>query len=223
MSATVLRAARSAPPATEVRVLPSLTVELHDATPTDAPVIAAIYNASLRSLPYQATPEGATQGAHWLASELRALGDSAQAPRGNHLGPWSVRMMAEWIAMHERAGRRLWLALVDGEPVGWLSFLGFCDRPGGAGTAEVAFYVAPRWHRRGVGRFMLEQALLTAPQWRIDRLMAFVWHDNAASLALLQRAGFREWGRLPGAIEAFGKRRDMVISGIELAERAANA
>ena len=128
MSATVLRAARSAPPATEVRVLPSLTVELHDATPTDAPVIAAIYNASLRSLPYQATPEGATQGAHWLASELRALGDSAQAPRGNHLGPWSVRMMAEWIAMHERAGRRLWLALVDGEPVGWLSFLGFCDR-----------------------------------------------------------------------------------------------
>jgi RimJ/RimL family protein N-acetyltransferase len=48
--------------------------------------------------------------------------------------------------------------------------------------------------------------------------MAMVWSDNAASLSVLRRAGFSSWGELPGAVTAFGKRRDMVLLGMTLAD-----
>jgi L-amino acid N-acyltransferase YncA len=36
-----------------------------------------------------------------------------------------------------------------------------------------------------------------APRWHIDRLMAYIWHDNDASRGLFRSHGFAAWGSLP--------------------------
>ena len=121
--------------------------------------------------------------------------------------------LANWMASHRANGRPLWVAQAGREVVGWLSLLGFADRPACMPAAEVAIYIARGWRGCGIGRRLLSHAQTEARLWHIDRLMAFIWHDNAASLALFRAQGFSAWGRLPGIVWADAKSRDMVILG----------
>ncbi len=63
--------------------------------------------------------------------------------------------------------------------------------------SSLAYYVAPRWRGRGVGTRLIKHLITQAPVWRVDRLLAMVWSDNAASLSVLRRAGFSAWGERP--------------------------
>jgi L-amino acid N-acyltransferase YncA len=206
-------------PASE-KALAVAGVNLREATLGDAPGLAAIYNASLRMHPCQ--PEGAdlAKAAYDLTQLLRQMSDEQMPPGSSYMGPMSVKMARTWVDIHHTAQRKLWVAVRDNIPVAWLSFLGFSDRPGTNVTNEVAIYIAPQWQRKGVGRLMLEEAKRQAPGWGVDRFIAHVWHDNAPSLSLLQSVGFSLWGRMQGVVHAFGKRRDMVILGLELSTTA---
>ncbi|HEY1399886.1 GNAT family N-acetyltransferase [Roseateles sp.] len=191
-------------------------IALRPATTRDAAAVAAIYNASLRTPPYQ--PEGVSEveAARWLAAELALVKDKDAVRHTNYIGPMSVPMARLQIELHQFHNRPMMVATQRGETVGWLGSLGLHDRPGLGGLFELAYYVAPRWRGRGVGSQLIKYLVTNAPTWRVDRLMAMVWSDNAASLSVLRRAGFSTWGALPGAVTAFGKRRDMVLLGLTL-------
>ncbi|WP_431045643.1 GNAT family N-acetyltransferase [Roseateles sp. L2-2] len=193
-------------------------IALRPATTRDAAAVAAIYNASLRTQPYQ--PEGVSEveAARWLAAELALVKDKDAVRHTNYVGPMSVPMARLQIELHQFHSRPMMVATQRGETVGWLGSLGLHDRPGLGGLFELAYYVAPRWRGRGVGSQLIRYLVDNAPTWRVDRLMAMVWSDNAASLSVLRRAGFDTWGALPGAVTAFGKRRDMVLLGMTLAD-----
>jgi len=175
------------------------TLAVRPAAASDAVAITRIYNESL--------PAPATCGAD--ATE-RVGGRLLAASR---LPPLPDDGLSGWMAAHATHRRPLWVALAAGEPVGWLSLVGFCDRPACNYAAEVAIYIARAWQRRGVGGRLLEHALCEAPNWDIDRLMAFIWHDNVASRSLFGRYGFRAWGSLPGVVWAESRSRDMQIYG----------
>lgn len=175
----------------------SLAVRL--AVASDARAVTRIYNESL--------PAPAACGA---AASERLGGRLLSA---GSLPPLAGDGLAGWVAAHAAHRRPLWVAHDGGEPVGWLSLVGFSDRPACTYAAEVAIYVASAWQRRGVGRRLLEHALREAPRWEIDRLMAFIWHDNVASRSLFGKHGFRAWGSLPGIVWADSRSRDMQIYG----------
>lgn len=185
----------------------SSIVRVRPAQDADLAAITRIYNDSLPPLPAPLPGVDArdASGRFLARSWLPRLGDDG---------------LAGWMASHRTNGRPLWVAQVGVEVVGWLSLLGFADRPACAPAAEVAIYIANTWRGCGVGRRLVAHALVEAPAWHIDRLMAFIWHDNAASLALFRSQGFTAWGRLPGIVWADAKSRDMVILGRELAGRA---
>ncbi|WP_140636101.1 GNAT family N-acetyltransferase [Methylibium rhizosphaerae] len=165
----------------------------------DVAAVTRIYNESLPPLPTQPDDPQARLGGRLLAiSRLLPLPDEG---------------LCGWMAAHRSSGRPLWVAHAGGEPVGWLSLLGFGDRPACTYAAEVAIYIARAWQGRGVGRTLLGHALREAPRWHIDRLMAFIWHDNAASVGLFRAHGFSPWGSLPGAVWADARSRDMLIFG----------
>lgn len=193
-------------------------IALRPATTQDALAVASIYNASLRTQPYQ--PEGVSEadGAKWLAEELAKVKDKDAVRDTNYIGPMSVPMAKLQIELHQLYRRPMLIATQRGEAVGWLGTLGLNDRPGLSSLYELAYYVAPRWRGRGVGTRLIKHLVTQAPVWRVDRLLAMVWSDNAASLSVLRRAGFTAWGELPGAITAFGKRRDMLLLGMTLAD-----
>jgi L-amino acid N-acyltransferase YncA len=196
-------------------------IALRPATTQDAAAVAAIYNASLRTQPYQPAGVSETDAARWLAAELAKVKDKDAVRDTNYIGPMSVPMARLQIELHQFHRRPMVVATQRGETLGWLGSLGLHDRPGLGSLFELAYYVAPRWRGRGVGTQLIEHMITQAPVWGVDRLMAMVWGDNAASLSVLRRAGFANWGELPGAVTAFGKRRDMVLLGMSLADAPA--
>jgi L-amino acid N-acyltransferase YncA len=181
---------------------PAPVVSIRPAIGEDVAAITRIYNDSLpTAAPVE--PE----------AEARAGGRRLAASR---LVPFSAGTLLPWMESHRQHGRPLWVAQVNGEIVGWLSLLGFSDRPACGCAAEVAVYVAGGRCGQGIGRALLRHALREAPRWHIDRLMAYIWHDNTASRGLFRSEGFGAWGSLPGVVWAEGRSLDMLILGLDL-------
>jgi GNAT superfamily N-acetyltransferase len=98
--------------------------------PTDLPQIVAIYNATVASRMVTAD-----------------------------LDPVPVESRLAWFEQHDPRVRPLWV--VDGEEqiAGWLSLSDFYGRPAYHRTAEVSVYVRDGQRRKGVGAYLLSQAI----------------------------------------------------------------
>jgi len=167
-----------------------LPVRIRDAQPADLSRIVAIYNAAIPG--------------------RMATADTA---------PVTVAGREAWFREFDPARRPLWVLtdLMGDGVAGWLSLRSFYGRPAYHATVEIAIYVEPSAHRRGVGRTLLAHALAKAPDLGIRTLLAFVFAHNAPSIALFEKAGFAAWGRLPRVAELDGVERDLAILGRRIA------
>lgn len=105
------------------------------------------------------------------------------------------------------------MAQSDGRIAGWLSFSSFYGRPAYDRTAELSVYVHQDFRRRGLGAYLLREALSHAPSVGVDTLLGFIFGHTTASLALFERFGFMRWGELPRVAVLDGVERDLVIVG----------
>jgi phosphinothricin acetyltransferase len=128
----------------------------------------------------------------------------------------SPAQRSAWFHQRDPARRPLWVLEQDGEVRGWLALDDFSSRAGYHPTVEVAVYVAPGHQGHGYGRALLEHGLAACPSLGIDRVVAKVFTHNASSVALFRRAGFGEWGLLPGVTIMDGVRRDVLVLGLAL-------
>ena len=80
-----------------------------------------------------------------------------------------------------------------------------------AGVAEVSVYVAESSRGKGVGRALLEQLIRESEQNRIWTLQAAVFPENAATIALHERCGFRKVGRRERISMLNGNWRDTIL------------
>jgi L-amino acid N-acyltransferase YncA len=102
---------------------------------------------------------------------------------------------ASWDAWS--AGRRpdcRFVALRDGAIVGWVALSPWSSRAVYAGVAWESVYVAETARGTGVGRALLEHVIAASEDSDIWTLIAGVQIENAASLALHERTGFRRIG-----------------------------
>lgn len=101
----------------------------------------------------------------------------------------------------------------EGGPVlGWVALTGYSARRTYRGVAWESVYVAEDARRRGVGRALLEALVPASEAAGFWTLLAGVIAENAASLALHERCGFRQVGaqRSMGR-DAAGRWRDVVL------------
>ncbi len=157
---------------------------IRDAVETDLSAIVAIYNASI--------------------PQRLATAD---------LEPISVESRLLWFHEHIPSSRPIWVMEVDEAIAGWLSFQSFYGRPAYQATAEISIYVAPNYHRCGVGRQLLTQAIHHSSSLGIKTLVGFIFAHNQPSLQLFELLGFQCWGFLPQVAEMNGVERDLVIMG----------
>lgn len=136
------------------------------------------------------------------------------------LDPVSVESRNDWFAQHRQDFRPLWVAEHSGRIAGWLSFSTFYGRPAYDKTAELSVYVDQAFHGRGLGPYLLAQAIGHAPSLGIDRLLGFVFAHNHPSVKLFERFGFEVWGKLPGVTLLDGIERDVIILGLSLTQFA---
>lgn len=114
--------------------------------------------------------------------------------------------LAYWMGEH------VFLAEEDGQPLG--TFYIQRNRPGGgAHYCNCGFVTAPGSEGRGVARAMLEHALAKARDLEFEAMVFnFVVASNARAVALWQRYGFKEIGRVPGAFrQSVGDDADALV------------
>ena len=118
--------------------------------------------------------------------------------------PWE-----EWDAAHLAAHRLV--ARSGGAVVGWAALSPVSSRCVYAGVAEDSVYVASAAQGRGVGRALLTALVEGAERTGIWTVEAGIFPENAASLALHERCGFRRVGVRERLGKLGGVWRDVVL------------
>lgn len=125
----------------------------------------------------------------------------------------SVESRVRWFDEHAPGSRPLWVVEEGGQVIAWLSFSSFYGRPAYAKTAELSVYVHEDFRKRGLGSYLLTQALEYSPAIKVDTLLGFIFGHNLPSLALFQQFGFSRWGELPKVAALDGVEHDLIIVG----------
>ena len=123
----------------------------------------------------------------------------------------------KWDAGHFKR-MRLVARSEAGAVLGWAALSPVSDRCVYGGVAEVSVYVAEAGRGRGVGRALLDALVEASEQNGIWTLQAGVFPENAASIKLHLRCGFREVGRR----ERIGKLNDAWRDTLLLERRSSN-
>jgi L-amino acid N-acyltransferase YncA len=100
----------------------------------------------------------------------------------------------------------------DGTGVlGWAMLSPVSGRCVYGGVAEVSIYIAESERGRGIGRALLEELIRQSEQNGIWTLQAGIFPENAASIRLHRRHGFREVGRRERIGKLGDRWRDTVL------------
>jgi phosphinothricin acetyltransferase len=99
-----------------------------------------------------------------------------------------------------------------GTVAGWAAISPFSKRKCYAGVAEVGVYVAAAARGNGVGRALLEAVIASSEAHGIWTLQGATIAENAASLALQARCGFRVVGRRERIAQRDGVWRDTILT-----------
>jgi L-amino acid N-acyltransferase YncA len=108
------------------------------------------------------------------------------------------------------------VAEVGGAVVGWAALSAVSSRPCYAGVVENSVYVASEARGRGIGTALMRSlagAAATAGIWTIQ---TSIFPENAASIALHERAGFRIVGRRERIAQLDGVWRDTLFLELRL-------
>lgn len=157
------------------------SVNIRDAGPQDAAAIASIYN-------------------HYVVNSTVTFDTE----------PKSVEDRLSWLEAHG-PGYPVVVTEVDEEVVGWGSLSAWHPRPAYDASVEVSSYISPEFLGRGLGSLLMEDLIERARRIGHHALISQVVSGNAASIALGERFGFSEVGRLPEVGRKFDMWLDVII------------
>jgi L-amino acid N-acyltransferase YncA len=145
-------------------------------------------------------------GADWPA--VRAIYEEGIAG-GDATFETAAPAWADWDRGH--LARPRLVATLSGRVVGWAALSPVSERRAYAGVAEASVYVAGADTGRGVGRALLERLVAGAEAAGIWTVQAGIFPENAASLTLHRRCGFRTVGVRERVGRLDGRWRDVVL------------
>jgi L-amino acid N-acyltransferase YncA len=114
-----------------------------------------------------------------------ATGDATLEP--------AVPDWATWDTAH-RGEHRLVARTPDGRVLAWTAVASVSNRRVYAGVVEESIYVATDAQGQGIGRALLEALIASTEAAGIWTIQTGILAENAASLALHERVGFRKIG-----------------------------
>ena len=128
---------------------------------------------------------------------------------GNATFETEVPSWADWDAAHLLAHRLV--AERDGKVCGWIAAVPVSSRCCYAGVAELSVYVGEEARGQGIGAELLAAMIESSERAGIWTLQTGVFPENAASLALLRRFGFRAVGTQERIGRLHGIWRDVAL------------
>jgi phosphinothricin acetyltransferase len=103
------------------------------------------------------------------------------------------------------------VAVEDGEVVGWAALMPTSMRECYSGVVEHSVYVAENARGRGVGRALMDALVAGADADGLWTIQTSIFPENAASVALHERLGFRVVGRRERIARLGGAWRDTIL------------
>jgi L-amino acid N-acyltransferase YncA len=107
-------------------------------------------------------------------------------------------------------GHRL-VAVERGDVVGWAALMPTSSRACYAGVVEHSVYVADKVRGRGIGRALMEALIAGADAAGLWTIQTSIFPENAASVTLHERVGFRVVGRRERIAKLNGVWRDTLM------------
>ncbi len=163
------------------------TTLLRDASAADLPTISAIYN-------YYVLHSTCTY----------------------QIDPETLAERQAWFDSHSPDNYPVIVAELNGQVVGWGSLSKFHARAGYAPTAEASVYIDHGFHRRGLGRTILQDLIDRARRANFHSLIGGASADQSASIALQESLGFTRVAHLKEVGQKFGRRLDVVYMQLML-------
>lgn len=121
-----------------------------------------------------------------------------------------------WLLEHNKDNHPLNVAEIDGRVVGYASLSEFNPKKAYASTVELSVYIADGHRSQGLGLMLAQSVIeLARKDPNTHRVVSLVTSDNAASIKLHEKLGFRFVGTLTEAGCKFGRYLDVIY--LELA------
>lgn len=139
---------------------------LREAQPADLPELVFIYN--------------------WAVRNTTATFDIEEQ---------TLAQRQEWFNKHT-AQYPIIVAEEEGKVIGFSSLSPFHEKEGYAKTVEISVYIERDFWGKGLGKQLLEEIIHRARGLGYHSIMALITADNAASIRLHERFGFRQVGHL---------------------------
>jgi L-amino acid N-acyltransferase YncA len=128
------------------------------------------------------------------------------------IDPPSEREMADRFRVLVEGGFPYVVAERDGKVRGYANAGPYRTRFAYRYTLENSIYVAPDWHRKGIGRGLMDQLLSEAGARGFRQMVAVIGDsEQVASIALHQAAGFQTVGTFAAVGFKFGRWLDTVL------------
>ena len=134
-----------------------------------------------------------------------------------HLEPLCLKERESWIDHHDPARFPVYVASLEDKVLGWISLGPYREgRQALAHVAEVSYYVDENERGKGIGSSMLRHSIDVAPGFGFSVLIAILLDKNPASIGLLEKFDFKEWGRMPEIALIDGQKADHLYYGLVL-------
>jgi L-amino acid N-acyltransferase YncA len=146
------------------------------------------------------------QPEHWpaVAAIYEAGIETKNATFETAAPTWEV-----WDGSHRPDLR--FVAMLDGEVVGWVAASDVSDRCCYSGVVENSVYVAADRHNGGVGRTLLRALIACTETVGVWTIQTGIFPENTASIALHESCGFRVIGRRERIGQLDGTWRDVLL------------
>jgi phosphinothricin acetyltransferase len=115
-----------------------------------------------------------------------------------YLTSWTKDIMLEWFKEHDDKEYPVYVAEIDNTVIGYVYINSY--RPGRAAlkqTAELSYFVDKNYRGKGVGKKLIEFMESQCRGLGIKTLFAIIIDNNEASIKLIKKCGYKEWGHLP--------------------------
>ena len=124
--------------------------------------------------------------------------------------PKTTAERLQWYQSHDKR-HPIWVAVIDGIVVGWISLSKWSDRPAYDGTAETSFYVKSEYRGKGIGSTLLQVLVKEAKQLQYHTLIARIAGESYASLHVHENFNFVRVGILKEVGRKFGRLLDVHV------------
>ncbi len=131
--------------------------------------------------------------------------------------PYSMDEREKWWNACDRSRYPVFVAVDAAETAGYFSFSPYRPRRQAMRyTAEISYYVHEKYRSKGIGTTLMDYGIKEAPYYSFRTLIAILLAHNEASIRLLNKFGFKEWGRMPRVADFNGNERDHLYYGLKL-------